>query len=203
MCGDVKENLKDVYNRYATDRNQADRPDWKNKEREYALQAFQENECKRLLEIGAGTGQDSIFFQENGFEVQAIDLSEEHVRCCRQNGLTAAVMDLHNMTYKSDSFDCIYSMNCFMHIPKNALRSALEEAKRVVKPDGLLYMGVYGGKDFEGHLKKDYYEDERFFSFYCFNDYIRILEQFYVVQDARQIQLSDEVMFHAFLLKNE
>ncbi|MCI5146162.1 MAG: class I SAM-dependent methyltransferase [Candidatus Electrothrix sp. AR3] len=197
----IKENIKAVYNRYADTRNKSDRPDWKNIEREQILLVFQKNGCSHLLEIGCGTGQDSMFFKENGFKVQAIDLSEEHVKCCCENGIAAEEMDLHNMTHLSEKFDCIYSMNCFSHIPKDELRSALREAQRVLQSDGLFYLGVYGGEDFEGYLKKDYYNDERFFAFYPFNEYQSILEEFYTVVNAREVKLSDELMFHAFLLK--
>ena len=92
----------------------------------------------------------------------------------------------------------------FLHIPKNALHSALEEAKRVLQSDGIFYLGVYGGRDFEGYLKcTDYNNDDRFFAFYEFNAYQGILEKFYTVLDTRQVQLSEELVLHAFLLKNQ
>ena len=37
----------------------------------------------RLLEVGAGTGQDSVYFREQGFAVVATDLSPAMVELCR------------------------------------------------------------------------------------------------------------------------
>ncbi len=198
----IKQNLKSVYDRHAKTRDGHERPEWKNREREYAFLAFRKNGCTRLLEIGAGTGQDSLYFQEKGFEVYAIDLSDEHVKCCLDKGVTAYVMDLSKMAFDSASFDCIYSINCFLHISKSDLQKALEEAHRVLMPKGLFYLGVYGGKDFEGNMKwKDYYDEERFFAFYEFINYKSILGRFFTIVDAREIPLSVDLLFHAFLLK--
>ena|ERR1700722_2426000 len=43
----------------------------------------------RLLEIGAGTGQDSSHFQHQGFAVAAADLSAAMVERCRAKGIEA------------------------------------------------------------------------------------------------------------------
>ncbi len=200
---EIKESLKSVYDSHAGKRNSSERPDWKNRERSYALQTFRDNGCARLLEIGAGTGQDSLFFLKNGLHVHAIDLSEEHVKLCQDKGIPASTMDADNMSFEPHSFDCVYSMNCFLHIPKKDLNRALEETRRVMKASGLFYLGVYGGRDFEGYLKwKDYYDAERFFAFYEFKEYERKLKNFFSIVDAREVPLSSDLVFHAFLLRN-
>jgi len=199
---DIKNNIESVYNRFAGRRDSADRPEWKNAERIYALDYFRDHECRSLLEIGAGTGQDSLFFKENGLAVHAIDLSGEHVKCCLEKGIPASVMDLYKMDFPTGHFDCVYSMNCFLHVPKRDLTPALEETKRVLSPGGLFYLGVYGGREYEGYLKwTDYSNVERFFSFYMFDEYMSILERLYTIVDAREIYLSDELIFNAFLLR--
>lgn len=37
-----------------------------------------------LLDIGAGVGDDSVFFMESGFEVTAVDLSPEMIQICKK-----------------------------------------------------------------------------------------------------------------------
>lgn len=39
------------------------------------LRRLQQANCTRLLEIGAGTGQDSVFFASHGLDVVATDMS--------------------------------------------------------------------------------------------------------------------------------
>jgi SAM-dependent methyltransferase len=67
-------------------------PPWKLAERA-AFLVRQAEHCRRLLEIGAGTGQDAAFFAEHGLEVLATDLSLQMVARCRDKGLDARVLD--------------------------------------------------------------------------------------------------------------
>ena len=40
-----------------------------------ALEVFKKNKIKKILELGAGLGRDTIFFAQNGIYVHAIDYS--------------------------------------------------------------------------------------------------------------------------------
>jgi cyclopropane fatty-acyl-phospholipid synthase-like methyltransferase len=46
-------------------------------ERENVLQRLKAEGKESLLEIGAGPGRDSLYFQQQGFRVVTIDFSEE------------------------------------------------------------------------------------------------------------------------------
>jgi hypothetical protein len=48
---------------------------WKLAERTAFLRCLQQANCTRLLEIGAGTGQDSVFFASHGLDIVATDMS--------------------------------------------------------------------------------------------------------------------------------
>jgi SAM-dependent methyltransferase len=63
----------------------------------------------------------------------------------------------------ADSFGAVYAMNCLVHVPKAQLRGVLEGISRVIKPGGLFYLGIYGGREFEGVWDGDYFEPKRFF----------------------------------------
>ncbi|HUJ16720.1 MAG TPA: methyltransferase domain-containing protein [Nitrospirota bacterium] len=198
----IKNELRDIYDRYARTRDNADRPSWKIRERQYALDAFIRNNSGRILEIGAGTGQDSLFFKENSLDVTAIDLSEEHVSCCIEKDVHAITMDVYEMKFEDAYFDGIYSINCFLHVPKKDLPKVLYGARRILRTGGLFYLGVYGDRDYEGKLRwTDYNDEERFFAFYMFEDYQRILGSVFKIKDARVITLKDDLIYHAFLLE--
>lgn len=198
----TKKELRDIYDRYARIRDTSDRPAWKISERQYALDAFIQNNSRRILEIGAGTCQDSLFFKENGLAVTAIDLSEEHVGCCVEKNIHAIAMDVYEMNFEPASFDGIYSINCFLHIPKQDLPKVLDGTRRILRTGGLFYLGVYGDRDYEGKLRwTDYNGEERFFAFYMFEDYKKILESVFKIKDARVIKLKEDLIYHAFLLE--
>ena len=107
----LKTNLILSYNRKAEHRNKSEIEDWKAIERAEFLALVQNEQKQSLLEIGAGHGRDSKFFQENGLQVTCIDLSPEMVRLCQQKGLDARVMDMINMDFPDHSFDAVYSLN--------------------------------------------------------------------------------------------
>jgi SAM-dependent methyltransferase len=72
---DLVGRLRAAYDGGAADRDRMDKEPWKLAERDAFLARLRENGGTRLLEIGAGTGQDSLFFQRNGLGVVAVDLA--------------------------------------------------------------------------------------------------------------------------------
>lgn len=162
----LRNNLRQSYDRKAEERDTRTIQAWKLAERQAFLSLLQQEQKRTLLEIGAGTGIDGKFFQEQGLEVVCIDLSPEMVKFCRQKGLAAYVMDFGDLHFPPAAFDAVYALNCLLHVPKVELPAILKAIERLLKPGGLFYMGVYGGYDYEGIWQDDSYEPKRFFSFY-------------------------------------
>jgi SAM-dependent methyltransferase len=92
--------LREAYDARAAWRDGLSKEPWKLAER----QAFRERLTPGtgLLEVGAGTGQDSAYFQDEGLSVVAADLSAVMVEHCRAKGIEAHVMDfLHGYRFQS------------------------------------------------------------------------------------------------------
>lgn len=163
----IKNNLIESYNNHAQERDTYTMDSWKVEERANFLTLLQSKSKRSLLEIGAGTGRDSKFFQDMGMNVICIDLSPEMIKLCQQKGLSAQVMDMVHLDFPPNSFDAVYAINSLLHIPKSEFRIVLENVKKVLAPSGLFYLGVYGGdEEFEGVWEQDAYNPKRFFSFY-------------------------------------
>nr|WP_145157267.1 class I SAM-dependent methyltransferase [Paenibacillus terrae] len=86
-----KTNLAKSYDIDSHRRANANPADWKVIERDRFLNHLQDSGKRKLLEIGAGTGIDSLYFKDHGLKVTSIDLSSEMVRYCRERGLQAYV----------------------------------------------------------------------------------------------------------------
>lgn len=162
----VKESLRVAYDHSAEKRERSGLAGWKERERGAFLAWLQREKKQTLLEIGAGPGRDSLFFQENGLTVTCTDLSSEMVKLCRAKGLNAQVRDFTQLDFPAASFDALFALNCLLHVPKQTLPEILQKLKGLLKPDGLFYMGVYGGLDSEGIWEDDQHRPQRFFSFY-------------------------------------
>ena len=163
---DYKNNLRVTYDKYALERESREMEDWKVAERSRFLSLLKAENKDKVLEIGAGTGRDSKFFQDQGFVVTCIDLSPVMVDLCRQKGLNALVMDMTDIGLPDHSFDAVYSMNSLLHLAKDEFSEVLLRIYSLLRPDGFFYLGMYGGYDFVGVWKKDAYTPKRFFSFF-------------------------------------
>jgi SAM-dependent methyltransferase len=78
---DILGNLRAAYDGGAEERDRRKKQPWKVAERAGFLERLAQG--ARLLEVGAGTGQDSLFFIAHGLEVVATDLSPVMVERCR------------------------------------------------------------------------------------------------------------------------
>lgn len=200
----VKEDLKSSYNQSAAQREKAQREGWKQEELDRFVEAMRYRNKTKVLDMGAGTGGSSLYMQENGIQVTCIDLSLSMVESCRQKGLYALEMDFYHLDFPDNTFDGIWAMNTLLHVPKADLPGVLAEVKRVLKPDGLFYKGVYGGWNSEGIWEKDHYSPKRFFSFYDEASLKKAVSGPFALSGFRAIPLEDnELDFYGLLLAAE
>ncbi len=204
MSSNEKSILKQAYNNFAEHRDQSQLEPWKFKERERFLERLLREECLALLEIGAGTGRDSSYFQQKGFNVTSVDLSEEMVRLCKDKGLNAFCMDFYNLDFEPESFDAVYALNCLLHVPKAKLDSVLGQVDKVLKPGGLFFYGVYGGQDSEGIWENDPYEPKRFFSMFEDDAILEVVQRRFKVENFHTVSMGEGVPhFQSLLLRKE
>lgn len=184
--------MRDSYDRAAEEREGYDIAAWKVEERGHFLGLLRQENCHRLLEIGAGTGKDSLFFQRNGLDVVCTDLSPEMVRLCRAKGLAAHEMDFLHLDFPAGSFDAVYALNCLLHVPKKDLPDVLRLIRDLLRPGGVFFMGVYGGLDFEGVWDQDDYQPKRYFSFYLDGQIQPIVEKVFRLEYFKPVPLPDD-----------
>jgi SAM-dependent methyltransferase len=188
--------LRESYDRSAEQRDRKERAPWKIGERARFLSLLQAEGKRSLLEIGAGTGKDSEFFQDNGMDVTSTDLSPEHVRLCREKGLNASVRDFLNPGFPNSSFDAVYAMNCLLHVPRNEFPKILKVVCRLLKPSGLFYLGQWGGRDSEGVWPEDHHMPKRFFSFFSDEQLRQAAAGYFEVMQFKKISFGSEDDLH-------
>ncbi len=162
---EVLVDLRAAYDDGAARRDARAKPEWKLAERQSFLDRLREAGASRLIEVGAGSGQDSAFFAAAGLDVIATDLSPAMIELCRAKGLRAQVSDVLSLDFPPASFDAVYTTNCLLHVPDAVLPAALARLAALLKPGGLMYLGVWGGEDWEGEFPDDDHVPRRFFAF--------------------------------------
>lgn len=186
----------------ARDRNQMEKEGWKVAERQKFLDLLKLEKKETLLEVGAGTGVDSLFFQENGLRVTCTDLSPSMIELCRQKGLEAYVMDFLSLDFPTRSFDAIYALNCLLHVPTSNLPAVLEKLRGLLRPGGLFFLGVYGGSEQEGFHEHDWHQPPRFFAHHTDEFMREMTARFFEVVSFKAIEPGENVWhFQSFVLR--
>jgi SAM-dependent methyltransferase len=193
--------LREAYDARAGRRDGLAKEPWKLAER----QAFRDRLAPgaRLLEVGAGTGQDSAYFQQEGFAVVAADLSPAMVEHCRAKGLEAHVRDFLRLDFPAGSFDAVYAMNCLLHVPNHDLPAALAAIRAVLRPGGLFFLGVYGGgqESAEGPIADDRHVPPRFFSWRTDEQLLGFATAWFDVVDFHAVEVGQAHRFQSLTLR--
>lgn len=93
-----------------------------------------------LLDIGCGAGAYLAEMRERGWYVRGVELDSRAAERGRQIGLEIFGGTIETANYLVGSFDYVRSNHSFEHF--NNPRKALLEMHRVLKPNGILFIGV-------------------------------------------------------------
>ena len=104
-----------------------------------------------IVDIGGGAGYYSFWLQEMGHQVTLVDLSPKNIDLARQHSLTTGIQltriqtgDAIALDFKEEEFDLVLLCGPLYHLTDKEERlKALSEAKRVLKPNGVLFDGGY------------------------------------------------------------
>lgn len=203
MDTNVKENLKQSYNKYAHVREKNEVQQWKIELRQEFLDIIKKENKTSLLEIGCGHGRDSEFFIKNGLAVIATDMSEEMIKICKKKNINALELDFYNLHTINKTFDAIWALNCLLHVEKEKLPKVLMEINTVLNPSGLFFMGVYGGDDSEGVWEGDIYSPPRFFSSYTDEHIKEVISQYFEIISFKRIETGGVRHFQSLILRKK
>jgi SAM-dependent methyltransferase len=103
----------------------------------------------KVLDCGAGGPVPPLaLFHQHGFETWGIDVSAEHLEQARQFGeqqgmeLHLRPGDMRRIPFEDETFDYVYEHYSMCHLSKRDTALAVSEMFRVLKPQGLCFLGV-------------------------------------------------------------
>lgn len=112
----------------------------------------------RLLDLGSGSGRDSLFFQSLGYSVVAVDPVEAFVANAKKLGIKEVIQSsVEDMDFENE-FDGIWACASLLHVPTKKLNLAFKNCSKALKKNGILYVSFKYG-NFEGKRNDRYYVD--------------------------------------------
>jgi len=129
------------------DWNEADKSIWTNpcEESYYYAKKWKSEGRKSILDLGCGLGRHAILFAKEGFDVTAVDLSEDGVdhlnnwQKAENLDIVTKVCDMNKLPFCDNAFDCIWSYHVISHTDTEGFLKILDEIKRVLKLSGSIY----------------------------------------------------------------
>lgn len=111
-----------------------------------------------ILDLGCGSGRDSVYFEEQGYSVTPLDGSKE---MCQLAEIYTG-KEVLNMTFDELNFDGVFdgvwACASLVHVEESRIDEVLEKVVASLKPGGILYMSFQYG-DFSGYRNQRYFVD--------------------------------------------
>ncbi len=110
-----------------------------------------------VLDVGCGTGAQLVRYQKTGAAVSGVDLSPSMLAAAKERlGQDADLQlaDATDLPFENDTFDLALTSMFLHELPTDVRNGVLEEASRVLKPDGHLVVVEFDAEPRRGFVAK-------------------------------------------------
>ncbi|HCJ6670797.1 TPA: class I SAM-dependent methyltransferase [Acinetobacter baumannii] len=107
-------------------------------------------ESAHILDVGCGSGRDTLAFKNKGYEVDAIDYSIGLVKRATQlTGIQVKLKSFYEVN-ELEVYDGIWACASLLHCERDRLTEVVGKLISALRPNGVLYMSFkYGDSDRE------------------------------------------------------
>ncbi|MFX1235417.1 MAG: class I SAM-dependent methyltransferase [Promethearchaeota archaeon] len=108
---------------------------------------FQKNNCKKILDIGCGTGRHLVYFSKYGFDVYGVDASPKGLEIARkwliEENLKATLIQHRiekKFPFENGFFDAIISTQVIHHNLMKDILFTIKEIERILRQGGYIFI---------------------------------------------------------------
>jgi len=141
----------------------------------------------KILDVGFGSGRDSLHFYKMGYDVVSIDYAENIVargKILLNNEVL--LVDFNKILYDNE-FDGIWASAIFLHFTEDEILEGLKKCSKALQKDGIVYISFKYGEE-------ETIRNGRFFNDFTETKFEKIVakcnlfkvEKIWQTQDARQ-----------------
>jgi SAM-dependent methyltransferase len=114
---------------------------------------------RRLVDVGGGTGNYALALRDEGWDPLVVDRSAAMLERARAKGLTCVEADAQALPLPDAAADAVTMIHMLHHVEDPP--TAVAEARRVLRPGGVLALVVYAREDIEPLWFTDYFPSTR------------------------------------------
>ena len=164
---------------------------------------FKKEKVKKVLDLGCGTGRHTIFLAQQGFltigsdnSQSALDITQSIAKEAGIENILLLQNDMTSIPCPNEHFDAIVCYDVIQHGLLKDTKKSIDEMKRVLKKNGLIFVGAvstkhysYGtGKEIEqgtfvgmkdkldGHIPHHFFTESEIRNFFSDFDIIELKE---------------------------
>ena len=157
---------------------------------------------KKIIELGAGLGRDTIFFAQNSIPVECLDYSQRAIEIIREKSkklkltklIKTKIFDVRKkLPFKSGTIDgCFSHMLYCMALSNYDLENLNKEILRILKPGGINIYTVRNTDDGDykngNYIGEDLYESNGFIVHFFSKDKIKKLSNGFKILDIENFE---------------
>ena len=146
---------------------------------------YLKKDSKKIMDLGFGSGRDSLYFKSKGYDICAIDPTKEFCENAKKLGLN----DVRCLTAQdinfNEEFDGIWACASLLHVPSNELNEVFKRCSKALKQNGIMYCSFKYG-EYEGIRNGRYFTDlnEERFKEYILKTGLKIVDTL-ITKDVR------------------
>ncbi|MFA5991325.1 MAG: class I SAM-dependent methyltransferase [Candidatus Doudnabacteria bacterium] len=131
----------------------------------------------KVLDIGCGSGADSLWFTKNNYDYTGVDISETMIRLAKEGNAEAnfEVKSFYELDFPPQNFDGFWSACSLIHAEREKIQEVLFGIKRVLKTGAIGFVAV---KEGAGEKMAPWQDSgkKRFFVYYGQDEFAKILQ---------------------------
>lgn len=156
-----------------------------------------------ILDFGCGSGRDTKYFADKGFQVEATDGSLELCKLASEHTGIPVRQMLFEELNELEKYDGIWACSSILHLSKDALAKVLKKMADALKGKGVIYTSFKYG-EFEGERNGRYFTD---FTIETFKEYLQgipelQMEEYWITSDVRP-ERGEEKWLNLILRKSD
>ena len=184
-----------------------------------SFEIFKKKNIKKIVELGAGLGRDTLFFAQKSMHVEALDYSPAAIKIINEkaaknnllNFVSAKVFDIRKkLPFDDNSVEACFSHMLYcMALSSSDLENLNKEVCRILKTDGINIYTVRHTNDGDYkngiHVGEDLYENDGFVVHFFSKDKINQLSKGFKVLSVKKFEEGSfpRKLFMVILKKNK